>query len=120
MKQFFKLKIKCYKTVDEMNAIQNGTRPDCIIYTGPAAIDCTAYGIRIKKWHKAISKVIGKFEDEIPNNLHCIIFIKCNMEHFNTKHGIGTDNEHTVFQEDIFKKSLDNFKEFTFAGRQGI
>ena len=117
---FFKIKIKCYRTVEEMNVIQNGIRPDCIIYTGSVAANCRLYGVKLKKWHKAISKVIGKYEAEIPSDLHCIIYIKCNMKHFETTHAIGTEGEHTVFHEEIFNKSLNNFKEFTFAGREGI
>lgn len=120
MKSIFKIKINCYRSTKEIGELQSGIRPDCILYTGPVTTNCRLYGVKLKKWHKAISKVIGKFEAEIPNDLHCIIYISFDESTFIVTKEIdngapppfnkGTFTEY--FDEKAFKKSLNNFKEF--------
>lgn len=90
----------------------DGIRPDCIIYCAKAAVSPQLFGLSLKKWNKAISKVIGKFQSEIPDDLFILIYVDYDKSMFETTHAIGTPGEHTVFHEEPFKKSLKNFLEF--------
>lgn len=108
MNSIFKIKIVCYQNNGLL--LQDGIRPDCILYTGPVTDAAGKFGISARKWNKAVSKVIGKYTSEIPISLDCLIFIKYKKEFFITTHAMGTHGEHTVFHEEPFKRSLENFK----------
>ncbi len=94
------------------NAPDEGIRPDCIIYCDKAAICPKLYGLSLKKWHKSISKIIGKFEPLIPDNLFVLIYVSYDEQMFTSTHQSGRPEEHSVFQEMQFKASLKNFLEF--------
>lgn len=113
MNSVFKIKIVVFKTeINNSASLQDGIRPDCILYTGPVACNFSTFGVSLKKWNKAVSKCIGEFTAEIEDNIHCLIYIKVNSDFFKTTHAVGSSNEHTVPHEDILKKSLNNFKQF--------
>lgn len=109
----FKVKVRAYSAkTNEFNELQDGMRPDTIMYTGSAAIDTVPFGASGRKVDKAIRKRFGDLSGPLSEDIHIIIWIAFDKDTFSTTHAKGTIGEHTVFHEEPFKKSLANFKEF--------
>lgn len=108
----FKVKVRAYSSyTNEFNELQNGLRPDTILYTGTAAVDTVPFGASERKVNKAIKKRFGVINGPLPDHIHLLIWVQFDEKVFSTTHQPGREGEHTVFHEEPFKRSLSNFKE---------